>query len=77
MYNRYIMVMKVTDASGDAWLSTFNEEAEEIIGCSADELDQLRSQVDEFTMKPNLLADSFKFVWYHSYLALLFFLAGF
>ncbi|OWM65228.1 replication protein A 70 kDa DNA-binding subunit B [Punica granatum] len=44
---RYIMALKVTDASGDAWLSTFNEEAENIIGCSADELDQLKSQDSE------------------------------
>lgn len=42
---RYIMVVRVSDASGEAWFSTFNEEAERIIGCSADELDQLKSQV--------------------------------
>lgn len=42
---RYIMVVKVADASGEAWLSTFNEEAERIVGCTADELDQLKSQV--------------------------------
>lgn len=39
------MVVKVSDASGEAWLSTFNEQAEKIIGCSADELDNLKSQV--------------------------------
>ncbi|KAK4782483.1 hypothetical protein SAY86_016585 [Trapa natans] len=44
---RYIMALKATDASGDAWLSTFNDEAENIIGCSADELDELRSQDSE------------------------------
>ncbi|GAU36036.1 hypothetical protein TSUD_208060 [Trifolium subterraneum] len=44
---RYIMVVKVTDASGEAFISTFNEEAEKIIGCSADELDSLRSQEGE------------------------------
>ncbi|KAK4779372.1 hypothetical protein SAY86_006900 [Trapa natans] len=44
---RYIMALKATDASGDAWLSTFNEEAANIIGCSADELDELRSQDSE------------------------------
>jgi replication factor A1 len=43
------MVVKVTDASGEAFISTFNEEAEKIIGCSADELDSLRSQVTLFT----------------------------
>ncbi|MCH79920.1 replication protein A 70 kDa dna-binding subunit-like [Trifolium medium] len=44
---RYIMVVKVTDASGKAFVSTFNEEAEKIIGCPADELDSLRSQEGE------------------------------
>ncbi|KGN63732.1 replication protein A 70 kDa DNA-binding subunit B [Cucumis sativus] len=44
---RYIMVVRVSDASGEAWVSTFNEEAERIMGCSADELDQLKSQIGE------------------------------
>ena len=38
---RYIMVSKIFDASGEAWISAFNEEAEKIVGCSADELDKL------------------------------------
>jgi len=42
---RYIMVAKVSDASGEAWVSTFNDQAEKIIGCSADELDKIKSQV--------------------------------
>ncbi|KAF8399600.1 hypothetical protein HHK36_015469 [Tetracentron sinense] len=41
---RYIMVVKVSDASGEAWISTFNEQAEKIIGCSAEELDRMKSQ---------------------------------
>ncbi|GFS40327.1 RPA70-kDa subunit B [Actinidia rufa] len=41
---RYIMVTKVSDASGEAWFSAFSEQAEKIIGCSADELDKLKSQ---------------------------------
>ncbi|WOG93789.1 hypothetical protein DCAR_0313076 [Daucus carota subsp. sativus] len=41
---RYIMVAKVADASGEALLSFFNDQAENVIGCSADELDKLRSQ---------------------------------
>ncbi|KAK6148622.1 hypothetical protein DH2020_019534 [Rehmannia glutinosa] len=41
---RYIMVVKVSDASGEAYLSVFNEQAEKIIGCSADELNDLKSQ---------------------------------
>ncbi|OIW19664.1 hypothetical protein TanjilG_18474 [Lupinus angustifolius] len=44
---RYIMIVKVSDASGEAFLSIFNEEAEKIIGCSADELDNLKSQDGE------------------------------
>ncbi|KAI3454811.1 hypothetical protein Pfo_011474 [Paulownia fortunei] len=41
---RYIMVVKVSDASGEAYLSVFNEQAEKIIGCTADELNELKSQ---------------------------------
>ncbi|KAF5205815.1 Replication protein a dna-binding subunit b [Thalictrum thalictroides] len=39
---RYIMVVKVADPSGEAWLSVFNEQAEQIIGCSAEELDRMK-----------------------------------
>ena len=46
MFSRYIMVVKVSDASGEAWLSLFNEQAERIFGYSADELDKLKSQVN-------------------------------
>ena len=42
---RYIMVVKVSDSTGEAWFSSFNDEAEKIIGCSADELNKLRSEV--------------------------------
>lgn len=41
---RYILSVKVSDASDEAWLSMFNEQAEELLGCSADELDKLKSQ---------------------------------
>ncbi|KAL5746735.1 hypothetical protein ACOSP7_023707 [Xanthoceras sorbifolium] len=44
---RYIMVVRVCDGSGEAWISAFNEEAEKIIGCSADELDKFKSQEGE------------------------------
>ncbi|OIW18523.1 hypothetical protein TanjilG_13275 [Lupinus angustifolius] len=44
---RYIMVVKVSDASGESFISVFNEEAEKIVGCSADELDNLKSQDGE------------------------------
>lgn len=46
---RYIMALKVSDASGEAWLSAFNEQAEKILGYSADELDKLKSEVKQFT----------------------------
>ena len=46
LFSRYIMVVKVSDASGEAWLSLFNEQAERIFGYSADELDKLKSQVN-------------------------------
>ncbi|GER38604.1 replication protein A 70 kDa DNA-binding subunit B [Striga asiatica] len=41
---RYVMVVRVSDASGEAYLSVFNEQAEKIIGCSADELNEMRTQ---------------------------------
>ncbi|KAK4362300.1 hypothetical protein RND71_017541 [Anisodus tanguticus] len=44
---RYIMALKVSDASGEAWLSAFNDQAEIIFGCSADELDKLKSEEGE------------------------------
>ncbi|KAF3976022.1 hypothetical protein CMV_000769 [Castanea mollissima] len=44
---RYIMAVKVSDASGEAFISVFNEEAEKIVGCSADELDKLKSEEGE------------------------------
>lgn len=42
---RYIMVSKISDTRGEAWVSAFNEEAEKIVGCSADELDKVKSEV--------------------------------
>ncbi|OEL28110.1 Replication protein A 70 kDa DNA-binding subunit B [Dichanthelium oligosanthes] len=41
---RYIMAIKVSDPTGEAWVSVFNEHAEKIIGCSADELDRIRKE---------------------------------
>uniref|UniRef100_A0A0E0GIZ1 Replication protein A subunit n=1 Tax=Oryza nivara TaxID=4536 RepID=A0A0E0GIZ1_ORYNI len=41
---RYIMVIKVSDPTGEAWLSLFNDQAERIVGCSADELDRIRKE---------------------------------
>ncbi|KAM7475686.1 hypothetical protein LguiB_022929 [Lonicera macranthoides] len=44
---RYIMGLKVSDSSGEAWLSAFNDQAEKLIGCTADELDKMKSQEGE------------------------------
>ncbi|KAL5661642.1 hypothetical protein ACJX0J_028767, partial [Zea mays] len=41
---RYIMVIKVSDPTSEAWVSVFNEHAEKIIGCNADELDRIRKE---------------------------------
>ncbi|XP_006649629.1 replication protein A 70 kDa DNA-binding subunit B [Oryza brachyantha] len=41
---RYIMVIKVSDPTGEAWFSLFNDQAERIVGCSADELDRIRKE---------------------------------
>ncbi|KAL8111128.1 replication protein A 70 kDa DNA-binding subunit B-like [Apium graveolens] len=46
---RYIMVAKVADASGEAMLSFFNDQAETVVGCSAQELDNLKSQEGDGT----------------------------
>ncbi|XP_027121735.1 replication protein A 70 kDa DNA-binding subunit B-like [Coffea arabica] len=51
---RYIMVVKVSDASDEAWLSVFNEEAEKILGCSADELNKLKTEEGETSYQMKL-----------------------
>ena len=44
-FSRYILLVRVSDASGEAFVSAFNEEGEKIIGCSIDELDKMKPQV--------------------------------
>jgi len=44
---RYILLAKLSDATGEAWISAFNEQAEQILGRSAEDLSLLRSQVGE------------------------------
>ncbi|CAO2166453.1 unnamed protein product [Urochloa humidicola] len=44
---RYIMVSKVSDPTGEAWVSVFNEHVEKILGCSAEELDRIRKEEGE------------------------------
>ncbi|KAK9053817.1 hypothetical protein SSX86_024891 [Deinandra increscens subsp. villosa] len=43
---RYILSAKFTDVKCGAWFSVFSDEAEKIIGCSADDLDKMKSQDD-------------------------------
>ncbi|PWA96587.1 replication factor-A protein [Artemisia annua] len=43
---RYILSAKFSDVSGAAWFSVFSDDAEKIIGCSADDLDKMKSQDD-------------------------------
>lgn len=48
------MAVKVSDSTGETWLSAFNDEAEKIIGCTADDLNDLKSEegeVNEFQTK--------------------------
>ncbi|ESQ40742.1 hypothetical protein EUTSA_v10013014mg [Eutrema salsugineum] len=52
---RYIMAVKASDSTGEAWCFAFNDEAEKIIGCTADELNKLKSseegEANEFQTK--------------------------
>ncbi|RHN81494.1 hypothetical protein MtrunA17_Chr1g0199721 [Medicago truncatula] len=54
-----MMVIRVSDASGEAYISTFNEEAGKIIGCSTDDL---RSQGESLSneIEANYLDDEKK-----------------
>ncbi|CAN1233586.1 Replication protein A 70 kDa DNA-binding subunit B [Linum perenne] len=42
---RYILVVKVRDMSGEGFISSFTEEAEQILGCTVDELEKMQSEV--------------------------------
>ncbi|KAK1297102.1 hypothetical protein QJS10_CPB15g01423 [Acorus calamus] len=44
---RYILGVKVSDPTGEAWLSVFNEQAEKIMGYTADELDRIKREEGE------------------------------
>ncbi|XP_068654082.1 replication protein A 70 kDa DNA-binding subunit B [Aristolochia californica] len=44
---RYILVVKISDPTGEAWVSVFNEQAEKIIGCTADELERMKSETED------------------------------
>ncbi|MQM07130.1 hypothetical protein Taro_039963 [Colocasia esculenta] len=53
---RYIMVVRVTDQTGEATLSVFNEQAEMLIGCSADELDRIKTEEGDERFQAKLKA---------------------
>lgn len=42
MVRRYVLLIKVADSSGEAFLNLFNDEAEKLLGMTADELHELR-----------------------------------
>lgn len=44
---RYIMQAKVLDSSGEAWVSAFNEQAESVLGVSANKLSEMRNQAGD------------------------------
>lgn len=44
---RYIMQAKLSDSSGEAWVSAFNEQAESLLGVSADNLSEMRNQAGD------------------------------
>ncbi|KAI3746664.1 hypothetical protein L6452_09103 [Arctium lappa] len=41
--SEYIISAKFSDVSGEAWFSIFNEEAETLLGCSNDELAEMKA----------------------------------
>ncbi|KAI3677920.1 hypothetical protein L6452_37194 [Arctium lappa] len=41
---RYVFSAKFSDATGETWFSIFHEQAEILLGCSADELAKMKSQ---------------------------------
>ncbi|XP_076951339.1 replication protein A 70 kDa DNA-binding subunit B-like [Bidens hawaiensis] len=43
---RYVVSAKFSDTNGEAWMSLFADEAETIIGCSAAELENMKSKDD-------------------------------
>ncbi|XP_008804913.2 replication protein A 70 kDa DNA-binding subunit B-like [Phoenix dactylifera] len=50
---RYVMEVKISDHSGDAWVTVFNEVAEELIGCTAEELARIKASegYDKYQLK--------------------------
>ncbi|PWA66076.1 replication factor-A protein [Artemisia annua] len=51
---RYILSAKFSNVSGADWFSVFSDDAENIIGCSADELEKMKSQLTKASWAPKL-----------------------
>ncbi|XP_047971793.1 replication protein A 70 kDa DNA-binding subunit B-like [Salvia hispanica] len=51
---RYIMAVKVSDASGEAFISVFNDQADKMIGCTADELNEIKLHDGEASYQKKL-----------------------
>ena len=43
--NKYMLTVKASDYSGEAWIFAFDEQAEQILGNSADNLAEIKEQV--------------------------------
>ncbi|PWA42454.1 Nucleic acid-binding, OB-fold [Artemisia annua] len=50
----YILSAKFSNVSGADWFSVFSDDAEKIIGCSADELEMMKSQLTKASWVPKL-----------------------
>ncbi|PWA77129.1 Nucleic acid-binding, OB-fold [Artemisia annua] len=50
----YILSAKFSNVSGADWFSVFSDDAENIIGCSADELEKMKSQLTKASWAPKL-----------------------
>ncbi|KAL5723252.1 hypothetical protein ACHQM5_006670 [Ranunculus cassubicifolius] len=53
---RYAMSVRVMDNTGEVWITLFNEQAEKILGCSADELDIMKQNEGTDTSFVEVLA---------------------
>ncbi|KAL1566380.1 Replication protein A 70 kDa DNA-binding subunit B [Salvia divinorum] len=51
---RYIMAVKVSDASGEAFISVFNDQADKMIGCMADKLNEIKLHGGEASYQKKL-----------------------
>ena len=57
---RYIMRCRITDASGEAWVNVFNDQAETILGMKADEIAPLKEGADPAPYAAQLKQSEFR-----------------